>query len=203
MFDRGYLTLLRVRGVPVRAHWSLPLAMLLVAGLRVAPGAWLGVLLVVVLHELGHAYLVHRVGLVNLGIDLTGFGGRCRWAGAPSPRDRSLVAWGGVLAQLVVLAGAAPLALWLVPSASPFVNDLLDALTRVNLFLIVLNLIPFPPLDGAEAWPFLGHWRSERRRKRAWKDRLSRPAEEPREPETLREALARADRDRSSGSGEQ
>src|SRR5690606_38943391 len=66
MLERGYFTLFSVCGVPVRAHWTLPLGALLLSGGRMAPGLWLGVLLVIALHEAGHALLVHRYRLVNL-----------------------------------------------------------------------------------------------------------------------------------------
>lgn len=187
MLERGYLTLFRARGVPVRAHWTLPLGALLLSGGRLAPGLWLGVLLVVALHEVGHALFVHRFGLVNLGLDLTGFGGRCRWAGHPTEVQRAAIAWGGVLAQLALLIPAVALALLLPPLESPFLAGLLEAFTRMNAILIAFNLLPVPPLDGAEAWPLFGHLARARARKRRWKRKLARP-------QTLREALDEADR---------
>lgn len=75
MMDRGYLTLMRVRGVPLRLHWTLPLGALLLSGGRLEPGLWLGIVLVIALHEAGHALVVHRAGLVNLGVDLTASAG--------------------------------------------------------------------------------------------------------------------------------
>lgn len=183
---RGYLTVMRIRGVPLRLHWTLPIGALLLSGGRLAPGVWLGVLGLILLHELGHAFVVHRVGLVNLGIDLTGFGGVTRWAGDPTPRDRALVAWGGVLAQLVVLAVALPIVL--VFGIGPgFLGDLAHALTYSNLLLIAINLIPIRPLDGAEAWPLFGHLFRGWGRKRRWRKKITRP-------QTLREALRDADR---------
>jgi len=184
--ERGYLTLFRVRGVPVRAHWTLPLGALLLSGGRFAPGLWVGVLLVVALHELGHALFVHRFGLVNLGLDLTGFGGRCRWAGHPSEVQRAAIAWGGVLAQLALLIPALGVALFLPMPRSPFLAELLEAFTRTNAILIAFNLIPIKPLDGAEAWPLFGHLRRQRARVKKWKQKLA--------PQTLREALDEADR---------
>lgn len=187
MLERGYFTLFSVRGVPVRAHWTLPLGALLLSGGRLAPGIWLGVLLVVALHEAGHAFFVHRFRLVNLGVDLTGFGGRCRWAGYPSEVERAAIAWGGVLAQLALLLPAVVVAWLLPPLGSPFVTQLLDAFTRINAILIAINLLPIPPLDGAEAWPLFKHLARARSRKQKWKRKL-------REPQTLREALDEADR---------
>lgn len=207
MFDTGYLKLFDVRGVPVRAHWTVPIGVLLFSGGRFAPGLWLGILALIVLHELGHAFLVHRVGLVNLGIDITGFGGRCRWAGSPTKIQRSVIAWGGVLAQLVVLAVTGLVVLLVGRPTQPFAADLVHAFLRTNLFLMVINLIPFRPLDGAEAWPLFGHLRAEWKRRRKWKERVRpRPKPKKREakrgknggrdagPQTLREALEEADR---------
>jgi stage IV sporulation protein FB len=176
----------------VRVHWTLPLGALLLSGLRFAPGLWIGVLVIVATHEAGHALLVHRARLVNLGVDLTGFGGRCRWAGAPTAIQRAVIAWGGVLAQLVVLALALPVLLVFGWPDSTFLADLLDAFVRANLLLIAINLLPVKPLDGAEAWPlFRLLWRA-RARRRKWKQSISRP-------QTLREALEEADRERRTG----
>ena len=42
VLETGYLTLFRIRDVPVRAHWSLPIGMIFFTGGRLAPGLWLG-----------------------------------------------------------------------------------------------------------------------------------------------------------------
>ena len=187
MFDRGHLTLFRWQGIPIRAHWSVPVGLVLLTGLRFAPGAWLGVLSLILLHELGHAFLVRRAGLVVLSVELTGFGGVCRWTGAATARQRAAIAWGGVLAQLLVLSVAAPIWWLWGRSGAPFVVELLDALTRINLILIGLNLLPFRPLDGAEACGWFRLVGRERPRRRG------RPPD-PERPQTLREALQEADR---------
>lgn len=187
MMERGYVRVGRVRGVPIRLHWTLPLGALLLGGGRVVPGLWLGVLALVALHEAGHALLVHRFGLVNLGIDLSALGGRCRWTGEPSALERSAIAWGGVLAQLVVLVPALVVSMVVELPSSGFLAELMEALTRANLILIAINLLPVPPLDGAEAWPFFRHALRERARKKAWKRKLTE------EPKTLGQALAEAD----------
>ncbi len=164
MFDQGYLRLFRVAGIPVRAHWSVPLGLLFFSRLRVAPGVWLGFLIVILLHELGHAYLVRRAGLTVLGIDLSGFGGLCRFAGPTSPTQAGVIAWGGVLAQ-GLLAAAAFVAWWsgLVAPSSTFRADLLDMLILNNLIIAGINLLPLPGLDGATAWPLIGQWWRRRR----------------------------------------
>ncbi len=192
MFDRGYLSLFRIRGVPVRAHWTLPLGLLMFSGGQIAPGLWLGILLVILLHEAGHAFLVRQRGMVNAGIDVHGFGGVCRWVGRPSEKDRAIVAWGGVLAQALLLAVAWPLRL-LAPIDAPFVADLLEAFTVTNGIILLFNLVPFGGLDGVRAWPLLGMLWRERQKRREWKDKLGRPPAQPAAPQTLQEALREAD----------
>ncbi|HMR10449.1 MAG TPA: hypothetical protein PKA88_31950, partial [Polyangiaceae bacterium] len=103
MTERGYLTLFSMRGASLRLHWSLPLGMLVFGGLRVAPAFWLGFFLLVLIHELGHAFVVKAYGHRVLSVDVTGFGGLCRWSGSASVMERGLIAWNGVLAQAVLL----------------------------------------------------------------------------------------------------
>jgi len=148
---RGAITLFRYRGVPIRAHWSLPLVALMIGGLRFAPGAWIAWLLVVTLHEMGHAFWALRFRMDVREILLHGLGGHCAYAGDPTPRQRAIVAWGGVMAQAIVFAIALPLSR-LVPAQSAFVADLYSVLIASNLYVALLNLVPIPPLDGAEAW---------------------------------------------------
>jgi hypothetical protein len=100
-----------------------------------------------------------------------GFGGLCRWQGYPTPRRRVLIAWSGVLAQAVlalatlatvtVISRTAPR-----PPMPPFAADLVDALLRANLWMILVNLLPIPPFDGAEAWGIVGLFTAARARRR-------------------------------------
>jgi stage IV sporulation protein FB len=156
----------RFGGVPVRLHWSAALGALFFSGFRFAPGAWLGFVLVILAHELGHAFVVRRTRQVLLGVDVHGLGGECRWSGHASPMQRALIAWGGVWAQLALAAIVLPLS-WLVGSSlGSFGLDLFHALTWSSLLLAAINLVPVRPLDGAEAWKLPGlvaeRWRSRR-----------------------------------------
>ena len=104
---------------------------------------WFGL---VVIHELGHAAVVKAVGARPVSIDLTGFGGLCRWDGRVSLISRSAIAWGGVAAQLVLL-GAVELGGPRLPTEVFWLG------TISNAWMIAINLLPIEPLDGAEAWP--------------------------------------------------
>lgn len=152
----GWWTLGRFRGAPIRVHWTILVMMVVWSRFTFAPVFWLGFGLLILIHELGHAALVLRYRLGLSEIALHGAGGYCRHELSGTPLQESAVAWGGVLAQLL-LFGAVQLAeLVLGPPQSAFAATLAYVFTEPNLWLAAFNLIPFEPLDGAKAWPLLG-----------------------------------------------
>jgi stage IV sporulation protein FB len=183
----GYFRLGSWRGAPVRAHWTMPLGAFVFGRGRFVPGFWLGFVLVVLIHELGHALVVRRFGHRVVAIDLHALGGECRWAGDATPLQRARIAWGGVNAQLVALIVAVVVLAVLGPRGTAFVDDLADALTFTNAYMIALNLIPVAPLDGAAAWKLPGLLRA---RARARKSRRESAARAPGSSEGARTAVA-------------
>jgi Zn-dependent protease len=154
-FEAGYLTVGAYDGVPIRIHWSTPLTAFVLGAGGWAPVFWIGYALVVLVHEIGHAVMVRRVGGTLDSIDVTGWGGRCVWSGDPTRFEDALVAAGGVLAQAILFAIVALLFLALGRPQNTFVIELVQAVVGVNLVLALLNLIPLEPLDGASAWRLL------------------------------------------------
>ena len=197
MFRTGYLTVARVRGIPIRLHWSIPIGAFVFGRFAFVPGFWLGFFLLVLLHELGHAVLVQRYRLHVEAVEVHGLGGVCRYSGYPSPIERSVIAWGGVLAQ-ALLFGATLATVWLLGSpTSAFGHELVSAFTMTNLVLIGINLIPVPPLDGAEAWRVFSYLRA-RRQKRLRSERPKKAVPEvdvSEVSESVREALRSAAKD--------
>lgn len=156
-------------------HWTAPLGALMFGGFRFAPAVWLAFLVIILVHELGHAFLVRRFGLGLVSVDVYGLGGLCRHERG-SAYQSSVIAWGGVVAQGCLLLPAIVLSLLAPLLALPiggFTAELLGALVYTNTFIIILNLIPIRPLDGAEAWKLFGHLR-ERRSRRAARDARER-----------------------------
>jgi stage IV sporulation protein FB len=152
MFETGYFQVARIGGAPIRVHWSILAGALVFSGFEVRPGAWVGFVLLILLHELGHAALVTGYGLRVVSVDLHGLGGLCRWAGEATPRQRAVIAWGGVTAQLLVLGATYAALALLGPPTSTFAAELAYVFVKTNEWLIAINLLPVPPLDGAQAW---------------------------------------------------
>ncbi len=158
--SRGWLTLGSFKGAPIRLHWSIVLGALLWSRFAFRPVMWLSFVALILVHELGHALLVlrYRLGLSEIAVH--GAGGYCRHERAGSRFEESAIAWGGVLAQLLLLIGTQAALLVLGPPATSAAAEAAYVLIDANLWLIVINLIPIEPLDGAKAWPLLGMLRS-------------------------------------------
>lgn len=160
MSDRGFWTLIRWRGAPVRVHWSLAVSAVVLGGFRLNPAGWLGIVLVVLAHEFGHAVLVRRYRLTVERIDLHGLGGECAYRGYATPWQTAVIAWGGVLAQALLL----PVGFGLAPRVDESIlRELLLSFGTPSLWMLLFNLLPVAPLDGHQAWNVLGLWRNRRR----------------------------------------
>ena len=148
MLEGGYLKIATIGGTAVRLHWTLPLGAFAFSRGKVLPFFWLGFFLVVLIHELGHALMVRSLRHRVVAIDITGFGGMCRWRGNPTPLHRSAIAWGGVAAQGILLAATWVALAQLGRLTAAWQLQLASVFTTTNLWLIIINLLPIPPLDG-------------------------------------------------------
>jgi Zn-dependent protease len=184
MLAAGYFRVGRLATVVLRLHWSLPVAALLFGSLRLEPILWLAFLGVVCLHVLGHAVFVKALGFEVVGLDMTGFGGQCRFRGSADALEHAIIAWGGILAQSVLLIGTLCVTLVFGHATSHAGALIEQAFVEDNLWVIALNALPFAPFDGARAWRLfpeldlrgwtlsrlvvypLWHWADQRRRRR-------------------------------------
>jgi hypothetical protein len=186
MFSTGYWTIGRIRGAPVRVHWTAPLGAIAFTGFSFNPGHWVGFFLLVVLHELGHAAIVRRFGYEVIAVRVHAFGGDCQWSGDPTRAEDAAVAWGGVLVQGILLVPAAVAVLVLGFPTSPVLAALAVTFTSTNARMIVFNLLPIPPLDGHRAWPLLPMLWEARQEQRAYQ-RERRARQKARSREVARE----------------
>jgi len=149
-------------GIPIRLHATfvlLALWLVVVAG-RSGAGlfggiAWL-LLLVgsVTLHELGHALVARRHGVVTEEIVLLPIGGVSRLRGVPGPAAELAIALAGPLVNLGValVAVVALLVRGQTPgTASGQAAKLLTDLVVANVALFGFNIVPSFPLDGGRA----------------------------------------------------
>ncbi|MER6351843.1 site-2 protease family protein [Streptomyces sp. NPDC001634] len=177
---KGSIRIGSVRGLELRAHWSVPLIMLLFAyglGSRTLPayapgqeplvyavagvaGALL-LLLSLVTHEAAHALTARRAGIPVQDMTLWALGGLTRMSLPTTARSAFTVALSGPLASLLLggaalgaaaAAGASPA--WRIPTA------VLWWLGGTNLLLGVFNLLPAAPLDGGRVLQAALWWRT-------------------------------------------
>jgi Zn-dependent protease len=168
------------RGIPISLHWTvfIGIAWFLyqtrsLVDTGVAFAAFCFLLLV---HELGHAAVARWRHVDVDKIHLYFLHGNCSHEVPDYELDDVLIAWGGVAAQLVVLVfalGADLLLATASPLALVLASPLLHVFIATNLFIMVVNLIPVAPLDGAKAWrivPILAEWAKET----SWAHKLRR-----------------------------
>jgi Zn-dependent protease len=110
-------------------------------------------------HEWGHAACARFCGLSVWNISISPLHGACHFDEPRTSLEHQVIAWGGVLVQLLILAASVLFlcALRLLPASilRPWLL-LLEPVSAIwihwNIFLIILNLVPIPPLDGSIAW---------------------------------------------------
>jgi Zn-dependent protease len=110
----------------------------------------LGLLVSVLLHELGHALTARRFGMAVRGITLQMLGGYTELEGdAPTPRVEALVALVGPAVSLAIglLAGLVALSL----PAGGLAVEVIGWLAVGNLVVAAYNVLPGLPLDGGRA----------------------------------------------------
>ena len=151
----------RVAGIGIYVHWTFWLLIAWIAlqgatsiaALR-AVAMIFSVFACVVFHELGHALMARRYGIETHDITLLPIGGVARLERMPDePRQELWVALAGPAVNVVI--AAVLFAVWWISGAveplvglQTFGDDFLADLTKVNLFLVVFNLIPAFPMDG-------------------------------------------------------
>jgi Zn-dependent protease len=172
VYQRGAITLFHVKGVPIRAHWTLLLVlpylavvfsaqfthMADVAGVRAAslrgPALLWGTLLAIALfasvavHELAHTLVALARGGKVRDITLMLLGGISHFERVPErPATEALVAAAGPVTSLLV--GGILLAILHAVGHGPSDARLgLLYLASLNLVLGLFNLLPAFPMDG-------------------------------------------------------
>ena len=157
----GYVEAVRVTGVPVRIHWTLPLGAVVPAtfiGFQWLQSIYLciGYLLLIGVHETGHAVAARAFSLDVTSIDITGFGGMCMTEQPRSARSALWLYSGGLVAQAVLFALTLVIVAIVGKPPTLFLNCLIFMFTAVNCILFLVNAIPIRstghPTDGVVLW---------------------------------------------------
>jgi Zn-dependent protease len=158
---RSDVQLFKFHNAPVFAHWSVLLAFPLgwaieknLLGALVAQAAFL---VLVLAHELGHAFMARRLHLPVYSLRIFAIHGTCTYGTPRHEAQEMLVAWGGICAQAVVffLALALAKAFSLSGGIPRALSPAFDVWIPTNMLIAFCNLLPIPPLDGAKAWRFI------------------------------------------------
>jgi len=147
-------------GIPLTAHWSLPLlAAWFVASAWNAGGpeaagiAAITIFIMVVsvtAHEFGHVLAARYYGIGTKSINLSPIGGIAfldRYPGTPGQKAAVALAGPAVSLVLALVFGT-----WAVMSHSPEkgLGSPVDFMFLANLLLLLFNLLPVYPMDGGQ-----------------------------------------------------
>lgn len=112
----------------------------------------IGLMLSILLHELGHAMMGRLFGAEVSHIELTGIGGVANFARSlpTSAWKRMAIFLAGPAVNLVLWLGFEELAGMAAVGDLPFLALALGVLATANLFLMIFNLLPAFPLDGGQ-----------------------------------------------------
>ena len=153
MFGSSY-RVATIAGIPIKIHISLLLIVLVLVyrfGLIVGVLLELGLVVSIVLHELGHSLVAIRKGCRVRAITLMCVGGAAQMEKIPTrPLDEFLMAIAGPFVSLLLgLSGVylGGMLTWLPPVGHVPLN-MLQLLGAVNLGLLIFNLLPAFPMDG-------------------------------------------------------
>ena len=157
-----YYRIFSFRQVPILVHWSVLLAF---------PFAWaasqslvagcvglIAVLVLMLVHEVGHALVARHFGLRVFSIRLYPIHGLCVHEAPHSPEVAIAISWGGVAAQAILFIAAVLTAKVIATLLGRIPTEASSALTvfiPVNLLVVFVNLLPIRPLDGATAWKLI------------------------------------------------
>ncbi len=117
-------------------------------------------------HEIGHAFVAEHFRREILAIDIYGVIGVCSYEYYEDPYEESAIAWGGILAQLIVLVPALLGLFFRINLVSDVLNVILVMFSYFNIMLIIINLAPAKGLDGYKAWGIVPHF--YHRNKKRW-----------------------------------
>ncbi len=144
---RGFVRVARIGGAPIDVHWSCVTGGLILC----AAGAFqrelivplvVAYMLVVLVHEAGHAVAARILGLKVYGIRLIGLGGYCLTEPANGPRRICVLYSAGMIAQLIAFCAALLARAASSGPEGPVLGSFIVAFTFGNALVFAYSLFP-------------------------------------------------------------
>lgn len=155
----GYWLIGKWKRVPIFFHWTiflwLPWHFWQERNVTWAVLSFLSFVVLLFAHEIGHAVVAKARRTKVFAIRLYVLHGQCEHEHPYYEEDDVFIAWGGVLAQFIVLifaVAAKYMSQQLWPQSYYFLMPVFFVLINVNIVIAAINLIPVQPLDGYTAW---------------------------------------------------
>jgi Zn-dependent protease len=163
----------KIFGAPIDIHWSvMAVAFLLtISYFREPIAAIIAVISffsIILVHEVGHAAVAHRMGCRVIGLKVCLIHGLCEYELPRYELEDVLIAWGGVMAQLLI-AMLVFTASSLGANHLPYFGPILVFLGYYSLLVIPYNLLPCRGLDGYKAWRVIPLYYNQLKRNSAFK----------------------------------
>ena len=165
----------RILGAEIFVHWSTLIGMVVITipfAMSVVQAVTCAVLffVLILLHEVGHAWIAKNLGYQPTAIVLKDVHGVCiieYFNNSDFSKDEAKIAWGGVLAQLII---AIPLIL--LTSTTDLLNEkfmapVVGIFGFYSVLLCVFNLLPLWQLDGTKAWKLFSIWWKENSKRKS------------------------------------
>jgi stage IV sporulation protein FB len=197
--EENYFQLGKWKRIPVSMHWTVLISFVWLyvwlRDLRATAIALAALFVLLLAHEFGHVLALRRRKITVESIGLYGIHGETAY-GYARPADEIFVAWGGVFAQLLVLALALALSYGIGTASNAIVatisGPVLWVFIDINIVLIIIALLPIGPFDGRAAWKVIPRFRAALRRRRTMAKQIVLSPEKQRELEasSAREAAA-------------
>jgi Zn-dependent protease len=139
-------------GVPVTLHWSWVLLFSLFLLLSPALAAiYVGVFLIILLHECGHCIAARRCGVERIeSIILYPIGGAASMAIPPRAGGEAVIALAGPAVNVALMG-----VFWLIGDC----GEILSQIALANVCILLFNLIPAFPMDGGRVLRATLFWR--------------------------------------------
>jgi stage IV sporulation protein FB len=165
-------------GAPVYVHWSvLAMIVLIIISYWQSPIivaiAFLSYLAVILVHEIGHAAVAHKMGYRIFALRVALIHGVCECEAPNYELDEVKIAWGGVLAQIIISILVFTVS-GLGADKFTYFGPILVFLGYFSLLIIPYNLIPSRGLDGYKAWRIIPLSYKHIKAKSALKKKLNR-----------------------------